>query len=68
MIVFMLFHFFGSLLMGISTLGFGCNLLCYLCGKEILFTNSTLLWMFVTGAVVEIIGAILGIISIKKGN
>lgn len=65
--IFGCFHVIGSLLMGISFIGFCMNLLCFLCNKGMFFPMWQLWLLLGIGFVIEALGVILSIILMKKG-
>ena len=68
MLIFIPFHIIGGMLIGLASIGFGVDFLCYLCEKEMLFQMSNLCWIGGIGLIVEIIGVILGCLFVTKGN
>lgn len=67
-IVFMFFHFIGGTALGLGTIGFGINLLCYLCNKALLFDNNILAILTISGAIIEFIGFAFSVLSLKGGK
>lgn len=67
-LIFGLIHLIGGTLIGLATIGFGVDFLCYLCEKEMLFQMSNLCWIGGIGIVVEIMAVIIGCMFITKGN